>query len=103
MVETQNQESESAGANSSTETVPNVSAPVDIIQQAKTEREANEKLLAEIKAQTEILRQMHVKAIMGGTAQAGSKAEPPKTREQELDEKAQEMADNFVKKIWGKL
>lgn len=96
--ESQNQSQTSQGQDNSISP-----APEGLIEQAKKERLASEKLLEEIKKQKAELEALHVRAIMGGSALAGSKQTAPKTYEQELDEKAELMAQDAVKRLTGRL
>lgn len=74
------------------------SPALNIIEEAKKEREALEKLRDEIKIQTRQLAELHASNIMQGRAIASQ----PVAKEKTDDDIAQEMADETIKKLLGK-
>lgn len=79
-----------------------LSSPADdIFNKIAEERKKNEALLSEMKKLSEKNERFAAMSAMGGTALAGSKIEPPKTYEQELEEKAEQLAQDAVKRMLG--
>lgn len=72
--------------------------PADILIQLKSEREKNEATLVEMRKIQEEQMKIATRVAMGGSSQAGTV-----TKEKTVDDIAQEMADNVVKRIWGKM
>lgn len=73
----------------------------DIFSKIKAEREKNEALLKEMQKFTAANERYAAMSVMGGSAVAGSKVEQPKTAEQQLEEKAEQMALEATKRLLG--
>lgn len=71
---------------------------LSLIEEARKERLALEKLRDEVAAQTKELAELHAKNMMQGSAIASIPTPKPKTEE----DIAQEMADETIKRLLGK-
>lgn len=74
-------------------------SPTDILISLKEEREKNEKALVDMKKIMEENTKIATRIVMGGDSYAGKTQQKDKT----ADDVAQDMADDVVKRIWGRL
>ncbi len=72
-------------------------SPLNIIEEARKERLALEKLRDELKIQNQQMMELHAKNIMAGSAIAGQAPPKPKTN----DDIAEEMAADTIKKLFN--
>lgn len=98
-----NQGQQSNSPAEATSTIPIVEPSAsEILVKLSKEREANEKAVAEMRKLVEENNKILSRNILGGSAYAGTKQEPPKTKQQLIQEKADAEAALVSKKYFGR-